>query len=93
MAVEKVKVTMFLPSFRFNDAICSEVGVVSLIIFFVRLGLLSFLFTSVKVLFSEELPLIVLLASFGFGGEDSLDTDLLKEKGQILQFPVDVPPA
>ncbi|MCI09486.1 hypothetical protein A2U01_0030572 [Trifolium medium] len=29
---------MFLPSFRFNDAICSEVGVVSLTFFFVRLG-------------------------------------------------------
>jgi hypothetical protein len=94
---------MFLPSFRFNDAICSEVGVVSLIFFFVRLGLgglVSYLFTSEEILFSGELPLAVFLASsFGIGGEDSLDTDLLKGKGQILQFVpceepvVEVPPA
>lgn len=94
-----MKVTIFLPSFRFNDAICSEVGVNSLTFFFVRLGLVSFLFASVQILFSGELPKISLLASFGIGGEESLDPVLLKEKGQILQLPpggellVDVPPA
>jgi hypothetical protein len=63
-------------------------------------GLVSYLFTSEEILFSGELPLAVFLASsFGIGGEDSLDTDLLKGKGQILQFVpceepvVEVPPA
>lgn len=78
---------MFLPSFRFSDANCSEVGVVSLTFVFTRLGMVSFLLTSVKILFSEELPKVVFLASFGIGGKESLEPDLLKEKGQILQFP------
>lgn len=99
IAVEKVKVTVFLPSFRFNDATCSEVGVVSLTLLLFRLDLSSFLFMSGLNVFFEESPRVLFFASLGIGGKEFLDPDLLKEKGQILQFPpggglsVDVSPA
>lgn len=79
IGVENVNVTTFLPSFKFKDASCSDVGVIALSLFLLSLLLLT-LSSSAKSM--RLLPLRV-------GWPALVLLDLLKEKGHSLQLPPD----
>lgn len=89
IGVEKVKIILFPPSFRFNDASCSEVGVVDLRICFTILGSLALLAPSVQLPVFVEFSASDICFSLAAGCSSLFELNLFKEKGQRLQLPLD----
>lgn len=95
-----MNVTVFLPSFRFKDANCSDVGEVALSVFFIPFGVRTESILSTPTALSAAFSTSGLPQSFrfgcrafwefGFGCRAFWEFVLLKRKGQSFHLPLGV---